>query len=301
MIIDYIPGVESISRKDLMTHLNEADDTTIVHKLVNSSFEDVKKADFILHNTVQELESYTLSALSLKQPTYAIGPVNFSTEISVSKSLLSEIDCTAWLASKPPGSVLYVSFGSIVQIDKQVIEEIAQGLVLCDKVKFIWAIRPDQIISSHALPVGFEDSVEERGLVIPWCNQKAVLSDPAVGGFLTHCGWNSVLESIWCGVAMICYPIMSDQTTNRKLVVDDWKIRINLCDGGSVDRDEVAVKIEEVMSGETLSSVGIRSEMKKLKKIVHNALVEGGSSERNFDQFLKDLGGKNAARKIKCI
>ncbi|KAI3471882.1 hypothetical protein Pfo_028570 [Paulownia fortunei] len=292
--INYIPGVESINTKDLMPHLQEAD-TTIVHRIIFSAFEEVKKADFILHNTVQELESHTLSALNQKQPTYAIGPVNFSTEftkIHVSKSMLSEIDCTKWLDSKSPGSVLYVSFGSLVQTNKQIIEEIARGLLLSE-VNFIWAIRP-QIVSSiddtHVLPVGFEDDVKERGLIVSWCNQDAVLSNPAVGGFLTHCGWNSILESIWCGVPMICYPVTYDQPTNRKLVVDDWKIGINLGDGVSVIGEEVASKLKKLMSGET--SDGIRNEMKKSRSILHNALAEDGSSERNFDQFLKDLGDK---------
>ncbi|KAK4419224.1 UDP-glycosyltransferase 86A1 [Sesamum alatum] len=301
--INYIPGVKSISSKDLMSHLQETDTTTITHKVLFRAFEEVKKADFILHNTVQELESYTLSALNQEQPTYAIGPVNFSiegTKTDVSKSLHSQVDCTKWLGSKPPGSVLYVSFGSVVQTNKQVIETIAQGLLLSE-VSFIWAIRP-KIVGSiddnkNVLPDGFEDNVKDKGLIVPWCNQNAVLSNPAVGGFLTHCGWNSVQESIWYGVPMICYPMLFDQFTNRKLVVDDWKIGINLYgDGMSINREEVGLKIKDLMSsGET--SNGIRNEMMKFKRILHDALAAGGSSERNLDQFIKDLREKMNAQK----
>ncbi|KAL0409959.1 UNVERIFIED_CONTAM: UDP-glycosyltransferase 86A1 [Sesamum latifolium] len=117
-----------------------------------------------------------------------------------------------------------------------------------------------------------------------------VLSHPAVGGFLTHCGWNSVLESIWCGTPMICYPIMYDQPTNRKLVVDDWKIGINLCDETSVERKEVAEKIKSFMSG--AASKSLREEAKMVNAILQNALESDGSSERNFDQFVKDLKAK---------
>ncbi|KAK6147039.1 hypothetical protein DH2020_017951 [Rehmannia glutinosa] len=141
--INYIPGIESIGTKDLMAYFQESDDRKNVHKIIFLAFENVKNADFILHNTVQELESHTLSALNQKHPTYAIGPINFSknsTKINISKSMLSEIDCTKWLDSKPDDSVLYVSFGSLLD-RKEVIEEIAQGLVL-DEVNFIWAIRP---------------------------------------------------------------------------------------------------------------------------------------------------------------
>ncbi|KAL0375056.1 UNVERIFIED_CONTAM: UDP-glycosyltransferase 86A1 [Sesamum radiatum] len=294
--IDYIPGVESISSKDLMPYLHEANTTTVTHKILFRAFEEVKKADFILHNTVQELELHTLSILNQKQPTYAIGPVNFSAECiktRVSKSLLSEKDCSKWLESKPLGSVLYVSFGSVVQTNKQVIETIAQGLLLSE-VSFIWAIRP-KIVSSiddneNILPAGFEDNIKDKGLIVPWCNQNAVLSNPAVGGFLTHCGWNSILESMSCGVPMICYPILYDQPTNRKLVVDDWKIGVNLCDGVSINGAEVALKIKQLMSEKT--SVGIRYEMMKIRSVLHDALSEKGSSNKKFDQFIQDLRHK---------
>ncbi|KAK4419228.1 UDP-glycosyltransferase 86A1 [Sesamum alatum] len=294
--IDYIPGVESINSKDLMPYLREADTTTIVHKVLTRVFEEVKKTDFILHNTVQELELYTLSTLNQKQPTYAIGPVNFSPECiktRVSKSLLPELDCSKWLESKPPGSVLYVSLGSGVPTNKQAIEAIAQGLILSE-VSFILVIRPKIVRSidedKNVLPAGFEDNVKDKGLIVPWCNQNAVLSNPAVGGFLTHCGWNSILESMWYGVPMICYPIMYDQPTNRKLVVDDWKVGVNLCDGASVNGAEVALKIKQLMSEET--SVGVRNEMVKFRSVLHDALAEEGSSKRNFDQFIEDLRQK---------
>ncbi|XP_011094739.1 UDP-glycosyltransferase 86A1-like [Sesamum indicum] len=270
--IDYIPGVESISNKDLMPYLHEVDTTTVTHKILIKAFEEDKK------------------------PTYAIGPVNLSSECiktRVPKSLLFEVDCSKWLESKPPGSVLYVSFGSIVQTNKQIIEAIAQGLLLSE-VSFVWAIRP-KIVSSiddseNVLPAGFEDNIKDKGLIVPWCNQNAVLSDPAVGGFLTHCGWNSILESMSCGVPMICYPVMYDQPTNRKLVVDDWKIGVNLCDGISINGAEVASKIKQLMCEKT--SVDIRNEMMKLRSILHDALAEEGSSNRNFDQFIQDLKHK---------
>ncbi|KAI3474626.1 hypothetical protein Pfo_029808 [Paulownia fortunei] len=172
-----------------------------------------------------------------------------------------------------------------------VIEEIAYGLLLSE-VNFIWVVRAGIVGSAdpNVLPAGFEDEIKDRGLVIPWCNQIMVLSNPAVGGFLTYNGWNSTVESMWCGVPMICYPITYDQVTNRKLVVDDWKIGISLCDGTSVDRKEVAEKIKSFMSGTILKS--LRQEAEKVKETFQNAIGIDGSSERNFDQFIKDLKKK---------
>lgn len=296
--INYIPGVGSINTRDLMPYLKENESAKFVQKVVSQAFNEVKKADFILFNTVKELETETLSALNQKQPTYAVGPVNFFenlTQTAISKSLRSESDCTKWLESKPPGSVLYVSFGSHVKSGEQMIQEIAHGLILSE-ANFIWVVRTD---IADALPDGFQDDINGKGLIIPWCDQVAVLSHRAVGGFLTHCGWNSVMESIWCGVPMICYPLYTDQTMNRKSVVDDWKIGIDLCDDMTtltVDRIKVSEKIKMLLNNESTTSRGLKQEVKKVNLILQNALEIDGSSEKNFDQFVQDLKARLLAK-----
>lgn len=298
MEINYIPGVKSISTKDLMSFVKEPMETRIINWSTYEVFREVKKADFILHNTVQELESETLSALNkLHHPSYAIGPINFSKNlptITTVKSLWSESDCTSWLASKPPGSVLYVSFGSFVHINKELLKELAYGLLLSE-VNFIWVIREGILGSDNdenilVLPEGDKEDVGDRGLIIPWCNQVKILSNPAIGGFLTHNGWNSTVESVWCGVPMMCYPLLCDQPTNRKLVVDDWGVGISLCEGGRVDKIEVAEKIKRFMSVETAAR--LRDKAKRVKETFKKAVEIGGSSERNFDRFVSDLKAK---------
>ncbi|KAH6825268.1 hypothetical protein C2S53_002360 [Perilla frutescens var. hirtella] len=295
--INYVPGVKSVSTKDLMPYLKESGTGTLVHKIEMKAFEEVKKADFILHNSVYELESQTLSALNKLQPNYAVGPISFSknfASLTVTTSLWSQSDCSEWLSSKPPGSVLYVSFGSFLQASQQVIQEIAYGLLL-SQVNFIWVVREDAASPADPLPSEFRDEIKDKGLIIPWCDQIMVLSSPAVGGFLTHCGWNSVLESIWCGIPMICYPLDYDQLTNRKLVVDDWEIGVNLREGESaVDRKQVAEKIDKFMNGGAVSERH-RQEVKKVSAILQNALESDGSSEANFDRFINDLKAKLAA------
>ncbi|KAL0338474.1 UNVERIFIED_CONTAM: UDP-glycosyltransferase 86A1 [Sesamum angustifolium] len=292
--INYLPGVESISTRDVMSYISGEE--IIVSDVLFLAFQEVKKADFILHNTVQELESQTLSALNKYLPNYAIGPINFSKILdtnTITKSFWPESDCTKWLDSKTPGSVLYVSFGSLVPTSKQVIQEIAYGLLLSE-VNFIWVVRQGAVSpgDTNVLPAGYPDKVKDKGLVISWCDQIKVLSNPAVGGFLTHNGWNSTIESMRCGVPMICYPIAYDQLTNRKLVVDTWKIGISLCDGttSTVDRTEVAEKIRSFMNGTAVE--GLKQKAEKVKQTLHDALEIDGSSERNFDQFIKDLKEK---------
>lgn len=301
--IDYIPGVKPIKPTDLMSYLQAKNNIkTTVHRILYKAFEDVKKAGFIICNTIQELEEQTISALNQKQPFYAIGPIfppNF-TKNRICTSLWSESDCTQWLDTKPQGSVLYVSFGSYAHTSKQEIVELANGLMLSE-VNFIWVLRPDIVSSDETdiLPDGFADKVAGRGLIVMWCSQIEVLSHKAVGGFLTHCGWNSILESVWCGVPLICYPLLTDQFTNRKLVVDDLKIGINLYDDDDEEekklkREVVCDRIRSLMNKGTnddddQGSKEIKGRVAVVRKMMEEAMEMNGSSSMNFDRFVKDL------------
>ncbi|KAH7511981.1 UDP-glycosyltransferase 86A1 [Ziziphus jujuba] len=297
-VITYIPGVPAIEPKDLMSYLQATDTSTTVHQILNKAFSDVKKSDFILINTVQELEPNTISALQEKQPTFAIGPIfpsGFSKSI-VATNMWSESDCSQWLSTKRNGSVLYVSFGSYAHASKKDIEEIAYGLSL-SKVNFIWVLRPDIVSSDETdiLPVGFEDKIKGRGLIVTWCCQIEVLSHPAIGGFITHCGWNSILESIWCRIPLLAYPLLTDQFTNRKLVVDDWKIGINLVDNKPITREEVSEKINRLMGGKSRGE--LMKKIEEARNTLENALSHSGSSENNFSQFVSELKVKIEKRR----
>lgn len=286
--IRYLPGVQAIEPTDLPSYFQDADPNTVMHRFVFKCLEDAQKADFVISNTVQELESSPISALQEKQPFYAIGPLfpTSFTKRTISTNLLPVSDYTNWLNSKQDGTVLYISFGSLANLSKQDILEIAQA-ILISKVSFIWVLRHNILGSEerNILPLGFEEETAGRGLVVPWCSQLAVLSHPAVGGFLTHCGWNSILESIWCKVPMVCFPILTDQFTNRKLVVDDWRIGVNLCTGRLIRKEVAAENIGRIMS----KSDELRKNIEKTKMILQKALSDEGSSEKNLTQFIEDM------------
>ncbi|KAF6140191.1 hypothetical protein GIB67_000239 [Kingdonia uniflora] len=288
--IDYIPGVSPINPKDLMSYLQASDITTVVHQIIFKAFESAREADFVLCNTVEELEKDTISALQVEKPFFAVGPVfpaGFSKSI-VATSLWAESDCAQWLDHKPNRSVLYVSFGSYAHVSKEDIAEIANGLWL-SKVNFIWVLRPD-IVSFDGcdpLPVGFLEEIGDWGMVVPWCCQIEVLKSAKIRGFLTHCGWNSILESIWYEVPMLCFPLLTDQFTNRKLVVDDWKVAANLNGVHPVNRHEVSENINRLMMG-TLGGE-LRNNIKEVRKMLENAISTHGSSMRNLDKFIEDV------------
>ncbi|KAA0035233.1 hypothetical protein IC582_026786 [Cucumis melo] len=290
--IDYIPGVPTIDPKDMMSYLQETDTTSVCHQIIFAAFQDVRKADFVLCNTIQDLENDTISALQAQTQFYAIGPLfppGF-TKSSVPTSLWPESDCTHWLNSKPHTSVLYVSFGSYAHVTKSEITEIAHGLSLSG-VHFIWVLRPDIVSSNDTdpLPVGFRTEVADRSMIVPWCHQKQVLAHPAIGGFLTHCGWNSILESIWCAVPLLCFPLLTDQFTNRKLVVEDWKVGINLKDGRQmITKEKVSEKIKRLMDGKS-GCQQYKDAVRELRKKLEDAVKPNGPSDKAMNQFIKDL------------
>ncbi|XP_065866696.1 UDP-glycosyltransferase 86A2-like [Euphorbia lathyris] len=291
--IDYIPGVKAMEVKDTPSYLQELDTTSVCHQIIFKSFNEAKGADFVLCNSVQELENDTVTALQAEIPFYSIGPI-FSTDFadcSVATSLWSESDCTHWLDNKPHASVLYVSFGSYAHLTKNDLTQIADGLSL-SKVSFVWVLRPD-IVSSNdkdPLPVGYKEEISDRAMIVPWCSQKKILTHPAIGGFLTHCGWNSTLESIWCQVPLLCFPLYTDQFTNRKLVVDDWKIGISLSTNKMITKEQVSDNINCLMRGD--SKDDFRNRIKEAKKIMETALSPTGSSHTNMSQFIQDVKTK---------
>lgn len=291
--IKYIPGVAEIEPTDLPSYLQDIDTSSIVHQIINKAFQEAHDADFIICNTVQELEPDIISAYNFHKPFYAIGPVfpEGFTKSKVPTSLWTESDCTQWLDSKPVGSVLYISFGSYAHVSKKELHNIAYG-VMNSKVGFLWVLRPD-IVSSEdpdPLPNGFKEETKGRGLLVTWCCQIEVLKHKAVGGFLTHCGWNSILESVWSEVPLLCYPLLTDQFTNRKLVVQDWRIGMDIGGVGSnVTMEDVSKKIKKMMVEEGGSEIRVR--VKEIKKILKKAMSLDGSSTRNFQSFVDHLAG----------
>ncbi|VFQ83576.1 unnamed protein product [Cuscuta campestris] len=294
-VIDYIPGVEAIKTRDIPSHLQDSQPWTLMNTYVFKSLEDAVKADIIVSNTVLELESSAITALQQKKPFHPVGPVfrdDVVRKTGVPTSFWPEsTDCRPWLDARPENSVLYVSFGSLASVDKHAIREIARGLALSG-ASFLWAIRGDIMGSSadgpDLFPAGFGRETKGRGLVVPWCNQTEVLSHRATGGFLTHCGWNSVLESVWWEVPMLCFPLFTDQPANRRFVVEDWNVGINLCDGKAVEREEVRGKVKLLMSmGETREGLGEKVRLAKEK--LQRAVCANGSSEKHLEAFMHEV------------
>lgn len=191
-----------------------------------------------------------------------------------------------WLDSKEVMSVVYVSFGSLAALGEEQMEEIAWGL-RNSNYHFLWVVRASE---ENKLPKNFVEETSERGLVVRWCRQLEVLEHKAIGCFITHCGWNSTLEALSLGVPMVAMQQWIDQTTNAKFIEDVWGVgvRVKMDEKGMVRREKVEECIKEVMEeGERREE--IKKNAVKWKELAKEAVDEGGSSDKNINEFVSKI------------
>ena len=235
--LEWIPGTKSARMRDLLRVIRVQDRNGYMEDSSEGDMERVSKASAVIFNTYDSLEGEDLNSLSsVFGRVYSIGPTqmllnHISDDFyeSVDGNLWNaEPECIKWLDSKEPGSVIYVSFGSSTITTAEELVELAWGLA-DSKHNFLWIIRPDLIKGDSAiLPQDFLFETKEKGFVASWCPQEQVLNHPSIGGFLTHCGWNSMIESISAGVPMICWPFFGDQFANSRKSCNEWGIGLEL-------------------------------------------------------------------------
>ncbi|KAI9128404.1 hypothetical protein K1719_001397 [Acacia pycnantha] len=300
-----LPGFPLLRPQDLPSFILPANTFGSVPKVLSEMFRNMKKLKWVLANSFYELEKDAIDSMADLSPILPVGPL-------VPPSLLSEEEhdqkqdvgiemwkpedsCIEWLNNKPPRSVIYISFGSIIVPSAKQIESITKALKK-SKRHFLWVIKASEkaTITGKAgeLPIGFLEETKEQGLVVAWCPQTKVLIHPATACFLTHCGWNSVLEAITAGIPMIAYPQWTDQPTNAKLVSDVFRMGIRLeQDGdGLIGSQEVERAIEEIVRRPRSEEIKKRAE--KLKLAAREAVADGGSSDLNIQLFVDQLTGR---------
>ncbi|KAK7262701.1 hypothetical protein RJT34_30277 [Clitoria ternatea] len=226
------------------------------------------------------------------QRVWALGPLLPLTEPENrgGSSTVSCHDLIEWLDSRENSSVVYVCFGSRTFLTSSQMEDLTRALELSG-VHFVLSVRvPDErhAAQDHGrIPSGFGDRVRGRGFVIEgWAPQLVILSHRAVGSFLTHCGWNSVLEGLVSGVVMLTWPMGADQYTNAKLVVDQLGVAVRAAEGTEKvpEARELAKRIE--------GSVGRRKERvraEELRDTALRAIKENGTSQKELDALVKQL------------
>ncbi|KFK43055.1 hypothetical protein AALP_AA1G072400 [Arabis alpina] len=230
-------------------------------------------------------------------PVYPVGLV-LSLEDRPSPNQDQHDRIMRWLDEQPESSVLYICFGSLGILEAPQIKEIAKALDLSGH-RFVWSIRtnPNEKSSSmyDLLPDGFIDRTASRGLVCGWAPQVDVLSHKSIGGFVSHCGWNSVLESLWFGVPIATWPMYAEQQLNAFTMVKELGLAVELrldyvsAYGEIVKAREISGAIRSLMDGEDTP----RKKVKEMALAARKALIDGGSSFVAVDRFLDELmGGK---------
>lgn len=259
-------------------------------RLALQIFPNVSKAQYLLISSIFELEPQAIEALKqeFSFPIYTFGPAipyfNLEKAASFSTNLIDNHHYFEWLNSQPPSSVLYVSLGSFLSISSAQMDEIADGLRESG-VRFLWVARGEA--------TRLQERCGDVGRVVPWCQQLKVLCHSSIGGFWTHCGWNSTMECIFAGVPIIAFPIIMDQTTVRKHVVEDWKIgwdaKRGVEAGNLLRSGEIAELVKKFMDLESVERKEITRRAKEVQKLTLQAVSDRGSSKTNLSSFLNDI------------
>jgi UDP:flavonoid glycosyltransferase YjiC (YdhE family) len=214
----------------------------------------------------------------------------------------AEAAVVSFLDCHPPSSVLYISFGSQNSIRAEHMTELALALESAGR-PFVWAVRPPvghdvkgDFRADQWLPDGFEEKARRgnRGLLVRgWAPQVRILAHASTGAFLSHCGWNSVLESVTHGVPILGWPLSSEQFYNAKMLNEEWGVCVEVARGKVEDtvvsRAAVADVVETVM-GQTAKAAEMRRRLREIKEVMEVSWKEGsGSSRKAMEDFLRAM------------
>ncbi|KAJ4794720.1 Glycosyltransferase [Rhynchospora pubera] len=284
--------------------------------LNNPGFEDFRKkcleeemtANGMVINSFLELERPFIENYKrlMGKKVWTVGPFclyNKDDEMKMGRGNKEAVDKShsvlKWLDGRNAASVLYINFGSIAVTRPHQLMEIGSGLEASNR-PFIWVMKKKEItpVVEKWLADGFEERTKDRGLIIVgWAPQMVILSHPAVGGFMTHCGWNSLLEAITMGVPTITWPRFADQFVNENLVVDVLGIGVSLGekepnigidDVIRVKSDDIRKAVDALMDG-GIEADERRQRSKDFSEKAKKAVEEGGSSYVNLTDFIHNF------------
>ncbi|CAA7027267.1 unnamed protein product [Microthlaspi erraticum] len=296
-VIDWIPSMKSLKLKDIPSFVRTTNPNDIMLNFLVHESGRSKRASAIILNTFDDLDQDIIRSMqSNLPPVYSIGPLHLLVNREIKESSETgrlgsnlwreETECLEWLDTKSLNSIVYVNFGSITVMSAKQLAEFAWGLAGSGK-EFLWVIRPDLVAGEEAvIPPEFLTETAGRRMLCSWCPQEKVLSHPAIGGFLTHSGWNSTLESLSGGVPMGCWPFFAEQQTNCKFCCDEWKVGMEI--GGDVKREEVEAVVRELMDGE--KGKKMREKAEEWRRLAEKATEHPcGSSVMNFETVVNNV------------
>ncbi|KMT08556.1 hypothetical protein BVRB_6g138360 [Beta vulgaris subsp. vulgaris] len=269
----------------------------------------LRRSKGILVNSFTELETSGVQAL-LDQATeggsipaiYPVGPI---LELDSGSQGEDHVSILQWLDKQPSSSVVFLCFGSMGSFDANEVKEIANGLEKSGH-RFLWSLRKPPSAGTtqssqdqtfvEALPEGFVDRTAKIGKIISWAPQVSILSHPSVGGFVSHCGWNSTLESMWFGVPVATWPLHAEQQLNAFELIKELglavEIRMDYRHDWKTRKANFVVTAEEVENGvQKLMSLDeeTKKRVRQMRDEGRKALEDGGSSHMSLARFIQDV------------
>ncbi|KAL8476203.1 hypothetical protein ACS0TY_028748 [Phlomoides rotata] len=294
--VDWIPGVTNMRLKDMPSFVRTTNRDDVLLNYLGDEAQNCLKASAMIFNTFYGFEQQVLDAITSKSPPiYNVGPLSLLSS-TISKGQMSSMKpnlwkddrkCLEWLDEHEENSVVYVNYGSVTLISKEHLEEFAWGLAN-SRHPFLWIVRSDIAMGESAmLPEDFIEETKDRCLITSWCPQEDVLCHPSVGVFLSHCGWNSILESTGAGVPMLCWPFFAEQLTNCRYACVEWGIGMEV--DHDVKRDEIEALVKKVMEGQ--KGKEMKAKALEWKGKAEEAIRIGGSSYNDFDRLVNEIMG----------
>ncbi|KAJ1700454.1 hypothetical protein LUZ63_000233 [Rhynchospora breviuscula] len=284
--INFVPGLSHHLVSDLQEGIITGDLNSPFSTMLHQMAHRLPNSSAVVLNTVHGLDSTVDSFFMQKFANYfPTGPFHLLNSTDT-EPLTDSYGCLPWLDQHEPSTVAYISLGTIVTITPAELMSLANGLATSG-VPFIWSLNEK---TQPFLPPGFIDKVNEtgKGKIVPWAPQINVLGHTAVGVFICHCGWNSVMESIAAGVPILCRPFFGDQLVNARAISHIWKFSITL-DGMVFTEQGVIRALEVVLKGE--EGRKMRDKVRELKDMVNIALIQQGSSRDNLKRLMKIVCG----------
>ncbi|CAN6815887.1 unnamed protein product [Brassica oleracea] len=256
------------------------------------------KAKGILVNSSFDLEPTSVNHFLNEQDypsVYAVGPIfNPKAQPHPDQDMARRDELMKWLDGQPEGSVVFLCFGSMGRLRGDQVKEIAGGLELC-QCRFLWSLRTEEVENEDPLPEGFLDRVRGRGVICGWSPQVELLAHKAVGSFVSHCGWNSIVESLWFGVPTVTWPMYAEQQLNAFMMVKELKLAVEMKLDYRVLVDELvsANEIERAIRCVMMNKDDnlVRKRVIDVSQMVRKATLNGGSSYTATAKFIQDVAG----------
>ncbi|KAI3827416.1 hypothetical protein L1987_01489 [Smallanthus sonchifolius] len=257
-----------------------------------------KECKGVIVNSFVELEPYAINSIVTAPNVYPVGPL---LDLKNHNESTGSIEIRGWLDNQPPKSVLFLCFGTMGCFNKLQLAQIAIALETSGH-RFLWSVRKplpkdtygvpsDYTNMEEVLPDGFLERVKERGMVCGWVPQVEVLAHGAVKGFVSHCGWNSILESLWFNVPIATWPLDAEQQLNAFLLVKELELAVELSlsyrSSGSelVMADQIERAVDSLMD----DANPVRERVKDISEKGRNAVINGGSSFATLEKLVQDM------------